>query len=138
MDLSILFFEVFFETTTTKSRNKVTRKLSILFFEVFFETDALAFPYPPNQTNFQSSFLRFSLKLITSQAKKIVKKKLSILFFEVFFETRLKISRSVLYRILLSILFFEVFFETIYNHHVTYLQQRTFNPLFWGFLWNNT
>ena len=85
--------------------------LSILFFEVFFETWSDAPLTYLTLQYFQSSFLRFSLKRARYPQLNIIIKTLSILFFEVFFETGEEFGWLPLPFI-------------------------TFNPLFWGFLWN--
>ena len=112
-------------------------ELSILFFEVFFET--LGFILR-NKIIWAKTFNPLFWGFLWNSWRYLVIKRrywlLSILFFEVFFETksRPKHTRAVI--IALSILFFEVFFETpffFFHFDKIYI---AFNPLFWGFLWN--
>ena len=158
--ISILFFEVFFETALMKVPWAPSEILSILFFEVFFETSILIM-----QTclwirlPFNPLFWGFLWNRNRSCLNDYLQKVLSILFFEVFFETKIPIEEGNIQEVL-SILFFEVFFETRLPHQIHQQQTsfqssflrfslkpeeevreiqkllKTFNPLFWGFLWN--
>ena len=162
-ELSILFFEVFFETERTRSLSPHTVITFNPLFWGFLWNIANFRVKPVKKIIFQSSFLRFSLKpILQSQTLPGEDKTFNPLFWGflwneiifVIFEhasdypfnplfwgflwnylPQILLANRVLQRNL-SILFFEVFFETNHYCPILLIQEYAFNPLFWGFLWN--